>query len=231
MLVGYHINKFRLLKVFQVLVTIICGVLEVTEFITYSIYVDDVNSSGLYSVRLSKLEYIEKTNTNDGQVKIFYYIVIFLTLIGIIICLFNLRTMWNSQSWWYLLGAEFFFFTLYLAAGIASLYTESGNGLNCNITSENTNNPIVTGIVNWRIFQCHLAIASLVVCWVNIGLLLLSLLISWRRAVELSWVLTPSSSFNDDVRGNMEEFRGNMEGVIDYTNERMFVTNHEPATF
>lgn len=109
MLVGYHINKFRLLKVFQVLVTIICGVLEVTEFITYSIYVDDVNSSGLYSVRLSKLEYIEKTNTNDGQVKIFYYIVIFLTLIGIIICLFNLRTMWNSQSWWYLLGAELFF--------------------------------------------------------------------------------------------------------------------------
>ncbi|RIB06159.1 hypothetical protein C2G38_2148179 [Gigaspora rosea] len=187
MLVGHHINKFRPLKVFQILVTIICGVLEATEFIAYSIYVDDVNSSGLYSVRLSKLEYIEKTNTS--------------------------------------------FFTLYLAAGIANLYTESGNGLNCNIASENTNNPIITGIVDWRIFQCHLAIASLVVCWVNIGLLLLSLLISWRRAVELSWVLTPSSSFNDDMRGNMVEFRGNMEGVIDSTNERMFVTNHEPSTF
>ncbi|CAG8791948.1 25538_t:CDS:1, partial [Gigaspora rosea] len=107
-----------------------------------------------------------------------------------------------------------------LYSGIANLYTESGNGLNCNIASENTNNPIITGIVDWRIFQCHLAIASLVVCWVNIGLLLLSLLISWRRAVELSWVLTPSSSFNDDMRGNMVEFRGNMEGVIDSTNER-----------
>ncbi|KAF0366092.1 hypothetical protein F8M41_013662 [Gigaspora margarita] len=224
MLIGYHINKFRIFKALQILVTIICGVIEVAEFIAYSRYVDEVNLSGFYNVQLSNLEYFENTNIADGQVKIWYYIVIFLTIIGITVYLFNLRTLWNSRSWWYLLGVEFFFFTLYLSAGIANFdpwYTGSGNGLNCNIASENTNNPIIIVIVNWEIFLCQLAIASLIVCWLNIGLLLLSLLISWRRAIELSWILTPSSSFNDDIRGNMEE-------IIDSTNER---TNNEPANF
>ncbi|CAG8449343.1 23536_t:CDS:2 [Dentiscutata erythropus] len=183
MLVGYHINKFRLLKVFQILVTIICAVLEITEFIAYSSYVDDVNSSKIYNVRLSKLEYFENTNI--------------------------------------------FLFVLYLSAGIANLdpwYTGSGNGLNCNFVSENMNITVVAEIVNWKIFQCQLALASLSVCWANIGLLLISLLISWRRAVELSWIITPSSSFNDDIRGTMEE-------IVDSTSERMFETNHEPANF
>ncbi|CAG8490526.1 6818_t:CDS:2 [Scutellospora calospora] len=61
MTVGYHINKFRLLKAFQLLVTIICGVLEAAEFIAYSNYVDNVNSSKLYNTRLSKLQYFENT--------------------------------------------------------------------------------------------------------------------------------------------------------------------------
>ncbi|RIB27187.1 hypothetical protein C2G38_2240306 [Gigaspora rosea] len=200
MLIGYHINKFRLFKAFQILVTIICGVIEAAEFIAYSSYVDDVNLSGFYNVQLSKLDYFENTNIVDGQVKIWYYIVIFLTLIGIKLCgTLGLGGIANFDPW----------------------YTGSGNGLNCNIASENTNNPIVIVIVNWEIFLCQLAIASLIVCWLNIGLLLLSLLISWRRAIELSWILTPSSSFNDDIRGNMEE-------IIDSTNER---TNHEPANF
>ncbi|CAG8477052.1 1666_t:CDS:2 [Diversispora eburnea] len=72
---------FQALKALIILVAIVCGILEATEYYAWSSYVDEVNNSNYYA-EIPKSRYFKKHSKVDGHVKIWYYIVIILTILG-----------------------------------------------------------------------------------------------------------------------------------------------------
>ncbi|CAI2162103.1 19721_t:CDS:2 [Funneliformis geosporum] len=89
MKVSKHPLYFLSIKISQLIVCIIVLILETVSFSAWSNYVDDLNESRLYpQIQITKSMYFEKQTlqtdqsiTYNGQVKIWYFIVIGVSLI------------------------------------------------------------------------------------------------------------------------------------------------------
>ncbi|RHZ79820.1 hypothetical protein Glove_140g114 [Diversispora epigaea] len=173
---------FQALKALIVLVAIVCGILEATEYYAWSSYIDEINNSGLYpDFNTPKSKYFKKYSNIDGHVRIWYYIVIILTILGTTVYLSQVRWIWKNKT--IILTIEIFYFTLWFSASLANLDPlYSGSGFNCSSIRTDTGNDSINKIAQWTKLQCSLALSSLIVGWFNVLLCLISSIIAWKTA-------------------------------------------------
>ncbi|GBC07132.1 hypothetical protein RclHR1_07280009 [Rhizophagus clarus] len=189
-----HPLYFLFVKLAQILVCLIVIILEATSYITWSNYVDEFNSSKLYPrIHIDKSLYFKKqplpthpSITYNGQVKIWYYVVIVITLLGTIAYVSKYRWLWDHAL--RLILMELFFFALWFSAGVANFDPwYSGPGLRCDLINTDFTNPQVTKLAELAQLQCSTDVASLSFGWINVGLYVISLLIARKRSSELDW--------------------------------------------
>jgi len=201
-----HPIFFQLLKLSQLLIAIVCAILEVTEYFAYSNYVDELNASGKYpNFHMTKADYFANTTLYNGQIKIWYYIAIILTIVSISVYLFQFRKIWDKGL--SMIYIELFSFALWFSSGLANLdpwYT--GPGLNCSKIL--TDVPAsVEKVFTYALLQCNIHMASLSFGWINAGLFLLSSFIGWKVLAEQGWLKGVLCWENGEGEDGEEEWR------------------------
>ncbi|CAG8475972.1 5064_t:CDS:2 [Acaulospora morrowiae] len=150
-----HPVFFRVLKICIVLVAIVCGILEAVEYYAWTNYVDSVNGSGSYSnFKLDKSKYFQTLNLSyggqvHGQIKIWYYVVIIITVVGTTFYLSSFQRVWDY--------------------GIRLLLIEI--------------------FPDEALLLCRMAVSSIAISWFNVLLSLVSLLMAWKRSIELASIM------------------------------------------
>ncbi|RIA88549.1 hypothetical protein C1645_774687 [Glomus cerebriforme] len=204
MKISKHPLYFLFVKLSQILVCIIVVILEATSYVTWSNYVDEFNSSKLYpQIVINKSMYFDKQHlpnssiTYNGQVKIWYYIVIVITLLGTVAYVSKYRWLWDHAL--RLILMELFFFSLWFTSGVANLDPwYSGPGLRCDLIRTDYTNPQVTKLAELAQLQCNTDVASLSFGWINVGLYVISLYFARKRSSELDWTTVPKFNNYDD---------------------------------
>ncbi|CAB4446413.1 unnamed protein product [Rhizophagus irregularis] len=216
-----HPYYFLFVKLAQLLVCLIIVILEVTSYVTWSNYVDELNSSKFYpQINIDKSVYFkkqplptDKSITYNGQVKIWYYIVVATTLLGAIVYVSNYRWLWNHAL--RLILMELFFFALWFSSGVANFDPwYSGPGLRCDLINTNYKHLELTKLAELAQLQCNTDVASISFGWINVGLYVISLLIARKRSSELDWANvrtynnSQDSEENDSPRDSRRQSRG-----------------------
>ncbi|CAB5207591.1 uncharacterized protein OCT59_013581 [Rhizophagus irregularis] len=216
-----HPYYFLFVKLAQLLVCLIIVILEVTSYVTWSNYVDELNSSKFYpQINIDKSVYFkkqplptDKSITYNGQVKIWYYIVVATTLLGAIVYVSNYRWLWNHAL--RLILMELFFFALWFSSGVANFDPwYSGPGLRCDLINTNSKHLELTKLAELAQLQCNTDVASISFGWINVGLYVISLLIARKRSSELDWanVRTYNSSQDSEENDNPRDSRRQSRG-------------------
>ncbi|CAG8441412.1 6589_t:CDS:2 [Funneliformis caledonium] len=133
----------------------------------------------------------DQSITYNGQVKIWYLIVIVVSLIGTGVYITKRRWLWDHAL--RLVLSELFLFALWFSSGVANFDPwYSGPGLRCDLIRTGYMNSSIEKLAELAELQCNTLIASLSFGWINVGLHVVSLLIARKRASELNWVSMPS---------------------------------------
>ncbi|CAG8525301.1 13010_t:CDS:2 [Funneliformis mosseae] len=159
---------FRILKVFQLLFAFTCLALEITQFVASSKY------EPLMLIRLEEFGAF----SNPG-VKIFFYVVIPLTIVAVGWYLIYFNFYWRNPSTYRDIGIDGFFSILWVTAGLTRLYPVYYN--------LNPKCPKSENFAYEKHLVCSTYIASLSIGWVNAALFVISTIFSFKLSKELEW--------------------------------------------
>ncbi|CAG8442730.1 21073_t:CDS:2 [Rhizophagus irregularis] len=188
-----HPYYFLFVKLAQLLVCLIIVILEVTSYVTWSNYVDELNSSKFYpQINIDKSVYFKKQPLPTDK---------------------SITWLWNHAL--RLILMELFFFALWFSSGVANFDPwYSGPGLRCDLINTNSKHLELTKLAELAQLQCNTDVASISFGWINVGLYVISLLIARKRSSELDWanVRTYNSSQDSEENDNPRDSRRQSRG-------------------
>ncbi|RIA90452.1 hypothetical protein C1645_769928 [Glomus cerebriforme] len=165
-----HPLIFRILKVLQLLLTLVCLALEITQIVASSEYAP------------KPFKYFGEYN-NLGM-KIFFYVVIPITLCIVGWYLVNFNTYWRNPSAYRDVGADSFLTILWVVAGLTNIFPMYSDYISICPTITMMSSP---GHIYARRIVCQAYIASMSIGWANAALFMVSTVFSWRLSKELEW--------------------------------------------
>ncbi|CAB4478945.1 unnamed protein product [Rhizophagus irregularis] len=149
---------FKSLKILQLLLSFVIFIIEMIQIEIYCAYISENN------LPIPKSSFFLKQDFYNGEVKIWYYIVIIVTLIGIGYYLSRFHKYWGMGP---NIIIDLIFFLLWFVAGLANLSpVYSGSDLSCPLIQSN-----LDSTQNLKL-HCLYYIITLTLGWINTFLFL-----------------------------------------------------------
>ncbi|CAG8511912.1 9404_t:CDS:2, partial [Diversispora eburnea] len=158
-------SLFRYLKILQLLLTLACLSLEIMQIIEFTKYYSDLN--------IPTSKFFEKFG--GYGIKIYFYIVIIITIIVIGWYIIRFNVLWRDGSSYRDMGIDGFFAILWIVSGITNITPTNRGILNC--SSDNRN----------QVLECQAYYSSLSCGWANALLFIITGSLSWRLSWEREW--------------------------------------------
>ncbi|GBB93542.1 hypothetical protein RclHR1_21910002 [Rhizophagus clarus] len=154
-------SYWLMLRVIQFVVTVFCLILEIIQIILFM---------SLLQTASSLSTYFSNDGQYKGEVKIWYYLVIGLSAIGLGFCIAYFNRLHEKGPF---IVIETIFFLLWFSSGIANLYPLYDGGLDCNANDYDSEL-----IPHQYYLWCRTYIISTLLSWMNTLTFVITLLFS-----------------------------------------------------